>query len=144
MNFLSFSSRDRILETSMGPSIDHPFPYPPPRNHNLALPQVPFAACELGVKALDSSFSKCRHPRCNMGMAPSSLAPATCNCRLGQTLVPLETSLVEVLSPCAPPLRNPETREVNITWALPKRRAHTTCLLHCTLLMSCPTATRHT
>jgi hypothetical protein len=31
----------------MGPSIDHPFPYPPPRNHNLALVQVPFATPNL-------------------------------------------------------------------------------------------------
>jgi hypothetical protein len=67
----------------MGPSIDHPFPYPPPSDHNLALAQAPFATRELGVKALDSSFSKRRYLRCDMGMAPSSLAPATCNHRLG-------------------------------------------------------------
>jgi hypothetical protein len=35
------------------------------------------------VKALDSSFSKCQCPKCDMGMAPSSLALATYNHRLG-------------------------------------------------------------
>jgi hypothetical protein len=88
----------------MGPSADPPFPYPPPNDHNLALAQAPFATCELGVKTLDSPFSKQRYPRYDMGMAPSSLTPATCNRRLGQTLVPLTTSLVEVLIPRAPPL----------------------------------------
>jgi hypothetical protein len=106
LDFLSFSSRDRIPETSMGPSADPPFPYPPPNDHNLALAQAPFATRELGVKTLDSPFSKHRYPRYDTGMAPSSLAPATCNRRLGQTLAPLATSLVEVLSPRAPPLRN--------------------------------------
>jgi hypothetical protein len=144
MNFSSFSSRDRIPKTSMGPSADHPFPYPPPSDHNLALAQAPFVARELGVKALDSSFSKCRYPRCDMGMAPSSLAPATCNRRLGQTLVPLATLLVEVLSPRAPPLLNLETLEVNVTHALPKRRGHATCLLRCTLLTSCANVAHRT
>jgi hypothetical protein len=128
----------------MGPSADPPFPYPPPNDHNLALAQAPFATRELGVKTLDSPFSKHRYPRYDTGMAPSSLAPATCNRRLGQTLAPLATSLVEVLSPRAPPLRIPETREVNVTWTLPKRRAHATCLLRCTLLTSCVAAARRT
>ena len=142
MNFSSFSSRDRIPETSMGPSANPPFPYPPPNGCNLALTQAPFATRELGVETLDSPFSKHQYPRYDTGMAPSSLVPATCNRRLGQTLAPLATSLVEVLSPRAPPLRTFETREVNVTWALPKRHTHATCLLHCTFLMSC-SATAH-
>jgi hypothetical protein len=128
----------------MGPSVDPPFPYPPPNDRNLALAQLPFITRELGVKTLDSPFSKHRYPRYDTGMAPSSLAPATCNHRLGQTIAPLATSLLEVLSPCGPPLRNPETREVNVTWILPKRRTHATCLLRCTLLMSCAAVARRT
>ena len=71
LDFSSFSSRNKILETSMGPSTDPLFPYPPPNDHKLALAQAPFATRKLGVKALDSSFSKCRYPRCDTGMAPS-------------------------------------------------------------------------
>jgi hypothetical protein len=81
--FFVFFFEGQNPQISMGPSTDHPFPYPPPSDHNLALAQASFATRELGVKALDSSFSKHRYPRCNMGMAPSSLAPATYNRRLG-------------------------------------------------------------
>jgi hypothetical protein len=70
----------------MGPSAEPLFPYPPPNDHKLALAQVPFATCESGIKTLDSPFSKHQYPRFYTGMAPSSLAPATCNHRLGQTL----------------------------------------------------------
>jgi hypothetical protein len=31
----------------MGPSADHPFPYPPPSENNLALAQAPFSTREL-------------------------------------------------------------------------------------------------
>jgi hypothetical protein len=58
LDFSSFSSRNRIFETSMGPSVDLLFPYPPPNDHKLALMQVPFATHELGIKTLDSPFSK--------------------------------------------------------------------------------------
>jgi hypothetical protein len=120
LDFLSFSPRKKILENSMGPSADPLFPYPPPNDHKLALEQVPFVTRESGIKTLDSPFSKHRYPRYYTGMAASSLAPATCNYRLGQTLAPLTTSLVEVLSSRAPPSRIPETRGVNVAWTLPK------------------------
>jgi hypothetical protein len=58
LDFSSFSSRNRILETSMGPSIDPLFPYPPTNNHKMALAQAPFAIRESGIKTLDSLFSK--------------------------------------------------------------------------------------
>jgi hypothetical protein len=45
--------------------------------HNFAISRVRES------KTLDSSSSKRRYPRCDMGMAPSSLAPATYNRRLG-------------------------------------------------------------
>jgi hypothetical protein len=128
----------------MGPSADPLFPYPPPNDHKLALAQAPFATRESGIKTLDSPFSKHRYPRYYTGMAPSSLAPATCNRRLGQTLAPLATSPVEVLSSRAPPSRIPETREVNVAWTLPKRRAHATCQPRYTLLTSCVTAAHRT
>jgi hypothetical protein len=121
----------------MGPSIDHLFPYPPPNDHKLALAQVPLATRESGIKTLDSPFSKHRYPRYCTGMAPSSLAPAIGNHRLGQTLSPFATSLVEVLSSHAPPSGIPETREFNVVWTLPKRHAHTTCQPRYTLHMSC-------
>jgi hypothetical protein len=79
-----------------------------------------------------------------MGMAPSSLALATYNRRLGQTLAPLATSPVEVLSSCAPPSRIPEMREVNVAWTLPKRRTHATCQPRYTLITSCVTAAHRT
>jgi hypothetical protein len=107
LDFSSFSSRNRILETSMGPSADPLFPYPPPNDHKLALAQAPFATRESGIKTLDSPFSKHRYPRYYTGMAPSSLAPATCNRRLGQTLAPLATSPVEVLSSSCSSFANP-------------------------------------
>jgi hypothetical protein len=111
----------------MGPSVGPLFPYPPPNDHKLALAQVPFATRKLGIKTLDSPFSKHRYPRYYTGMAPSSLAPATCNRRLSQKLTPLATSLVEVLSSSTPPSRILETQEVNVAWTLPKRHAHVTC-----------------
>jgi hypothetical protein len=144
LDFSSFSSRNRILETSMGPSTGPLFPYPPPNDHKLALAQAPFTTYESGIKTLDSPFSKHRYPRYYTGMAPSSLTPATCNNRLGQTLAPLATSPVEVLSSHAPPSRIPETREVNVAWTLPKRHAHATCRPCYTLLMSCVTSAHHT
>jgi hypothetical protein len=104
LDFLSFSLRDRIPKTSMGPSADPPFPYPPPYDHNLALAQASFTTRELGVKTLDSPFSKHRYLRYDMSMAPSSLEPSTCNRRLGQTLAPLATSPIGVFIPHAPPL----------------------------------------
>jgi hypothetical protein len=107
--FFSFSSRNRILETSMGTSADPLFHYPPPNDHKLALVQASFASHESGIKTLKSPFSKHRYPRCYTGMAPSSLAPATCNCRLGQTLAPLAISPIEVLSSHSPPLQIPKT-----------------------------------
>jgi hypothetical protein len=120
----------------MGPSADPPFPYPPPNDHKLALAQAPFTTRESGIKTLDSPLSKHRYPRCYMSMDPSSLAPATCNHRLGQTLAPLATSSVEVLRSRAPPSRIPEMREVNVAWILPKRHAHSTCQPHYTLITS--------
>jgi hypothetical protein len=126
----------------MGPRADPPFPYPPPYDHNLALAQASFATRKLGVKTLESPFSKHRYPRYDTSMAPSSLEPSTCNHRLGQTLAQLATSSIGVCIPHAPPLRIPEAREVNVTWTLPKRHEHTTCLLHCTLLMSSVTIAR--
>jgi hypothetical protein len=143
LDFSSFSSRNRIFETSMGPSVDLLFPYPPSNDHKLALTQAPFETHESGIKTLDSPFSKHRYPRYYMGMAPSSLAPATGNRRLGQTLAPLATSPVEVLSSRAPPSRIPKTQEVNVAWTLPKRRAHATCQPCYTLLTRCVAATRH-
>jgi hypothetical protein len=104
----------------MGPSANPLFPYPPPNDHKMALAQAPFTTHNLGIKTLDSDFSNHRYPRYYTGMAPSSLALATCNRRLGQTLAPLATSPVEVLSSCAPPLRIPKMREVDVAWTLPK------------------------
>jgi hypothetical protein len=124
----------------MGPSADPLFPYPPPNDHKLALAQALFATRELGIKTLDSPFSKHRYPRYYTGMAPSSLALATCIYRLGQTLAPLATSPVEVLSSRAPPSQIPEMREVNVAWTLPKRCAHATCQPRYSLLTSCVTA----
>jgi hypothetical protein len=92
----------------MGPSVDPLFPYPPPNDHNLTLAQAPFATRELGIKTLDSPFSKYRYSRYYTAMAPSSIAPYTCNRRLGQTLAPLTASPIEVLSSHAPPSRIPE------------------------------------
>jgi hypothetical protein len=88
----------------MGPSADPLFPYPPPNDQKLALAQAPFVTRELGIKTLDSPFSKHRYSRYYTGMAPSSLAPAIGNRRLGQTLTPLATSPIEALSSRAPPL----------------------------------------
>jgi hypothetical protein len=144
LDFSSFSSGNKILKTCMGPSADPLFHYPPPTDHKLALAQVPFATRELEIKTLDSPFSKHRYPRYDTGMAPSSLVPATCNRRLGQTLAPLTTSPVEVLSSRDPPSKIPEMREVNVAWTLPKRRAHATCQPHYILLMSCVATTHHT
>jgi hypothetical protein len=124
----------------MGPSADPLFPYPPPNDHKLALAKAPFANRGLGIKTLNSPFSKNQYSRHYMGMAPSSLAPATCNHSLGQTLAPLKTSPVEVSSSRAPPSQIPETRGVNVEWTLPKRRVHSTCQPRHTLLMSCVTA----
>jgi hypothetical protein len=120
----------------MGPHADPLFPYPSPNDHKLALAQAPFATRESEIKTLDSPFSTHRYPICYMGMAPSSLVPATCNRRLGKTLASLATSSVEVLSSHAPPSRIPETREVHVAWTLPKRCAHATCQPRYTLLTS--------
>jgi hypothetical protein len=144
LDFSSFSSRNKILETSMGPSANPLFPYPPPNDHKMALAQAPLATHESGIKTLDYPFSKHRYPRYCMGMAPSSLALAIGNHRLGKTLAPFATSPIEVLSSRAPPWRIPKTREVNVAWTLPKRRAHTTCQPCYTLLTSCVAASRRT
>jgi hypothetical protein len=123
----------------MGPSADPLFPYPPPNDHKLALAQAPFATRESKIKTLDSPFSKHRYSIYYTGMAPSSLVPATCNRRLGQTLAPLTTSPVEVLSSRAPSSQILEMREVNVVWTLPKQYAHATCQPRYNLIKSCVT-----
>jgi len=120
LDFSSFSSRNRIFKTSMGPSVDLLFPYPPSNDHKLSLTQAPFETHESGIKTLDSPFSKHQYLRCYTGMAPSLLLPTTCNCGLGQTLAPLAASPFEVLSSHAPPSRILEMREVNVAWTVPK------------------------
>jgi hypothetical protein len=128
----------------MGPSADHPFPYPPPSEYNLALAQVPFATRELGVKALDSSFSKRRYPRCDMGMAPSALARVTYNRRLGQTLALLATRDFASWSvePSCSSFANPRDARGQRYVDSAKRRVHATYLLRCTLLTSCVAVAR--
>ena len=94
----------------MGLSVDPLFPYPPPNDHKLALAQAPFANRESGIKTLDSPFFKILYARCYTSMVASLLVPGTCNHRLGQTLAPLATSPVEVLSSRVPPSRILEMR----------------------------------